>query len=106
MSTPGDERRQPSTLATALRRLTWARMRERWLRRALWLWCAVLLVWLLPIGPWSAPRLAPLPTVIVGALLVAAGSVLVLLHQRASRADAVRTAMDAAVHASGPPPTT
>jgi PAS domain S-box-containing protein len=78
-----------------------ARTRERWLRRALWLWCAVLLVWLLPIGAWTAPGLAPVPTILIGTLLVAVGAVLVWLHQRVSRADTVRAAMDAAFETAG-----
>ena len=73
MASPPRERRPTSALATALRRLLQARTRERWLRRALWFWCVVLLVWLLPIGTWTAPGLAPVPTILIGTLLVTVG---------------------------------
>jgi diguanylate cyclase (GGDEF)-like protein/PAS domain S-box-containing protein len=87
---------QRSTLAPALRDLARARARARLMRALLWAWHLAILVWLLPLGPWSASALPPAAGLAAGVALGTVAAVLVLLHRRASRTDRIRAAVSAA----------
>jgi hypothetical protein len=90
---PPDRLSPLAPLAPALRRLARARALELWLRTAAGLWCTAVVGWLLPLGPWSATRLPPIATVIVGVALTAVGGLLALVHRSISSTAAIRTAM-------------
>lgn len=83
-------------LAIALQRLKRTRSRELWLRAALWTWCAVVFVWLVPLGSWSAVRLPVYIAILVAVVLTGAGAVLALTHRQTSRMAAVQAAISAA----------
>jgi hypothetical protein len=72
--------------AQALRRLATLRASERLLRRAIWAWACVTLIWALPIGAWSAESLAPRAALVGGAGLVFVGFALSLRYGALARA--------------------
>jgi len=95
---------QSPPLASALERLARARVRELWVRAALSVWCTLVLMWVLPLGPWSATALPPLVAVAVGAALAAGGGALALLQRAVSDTDAIREALDQARRLTERPP--
>jgi hypothetical protein len=74
------------TQAPALHRLGRTRGLHRVALTALWAWCAISLLWLLPLGGWSAGALPIRRALLVGVSLTACGGLLCLLHHAAARA--------------------
>jgi hypothetical protein len=91
MSNP--EAAQVPSLGHAFRQLARARAQELWLRATLWAWCMVSLGWLLPLGAWSATRLALPTALLIGGVLASCGAVLGLLHRRTSSTKTIREAI-------------
>jgi diguanylate cyclase (GGDEF)-like protein/PAS domain S-box-containing protein len=84
---------QSTPLAAALRPLARARARERGVRAALWGWCAIMLLWLAPAGPWSAAALPAGVALVVGSGLTALGFGLLRFHRTTGRTLAAVPAM-------------
>ncbi|MBI2760617.1 MAG: diguanylate cyclase [Chloroflexi bacterium] len=82
-----------SLLVPALHRLARARAWQRWMRTAFWAWWAVTLLWLLPIGAWSATRLNPAAAAAVAVGLIGCGGLIALLHRTALRMEPIRSAI-------------
>jgi hypothetical protein len=76
---------EPSTFAQALQRLAKLRRRERVLRAALWVWAVATIVWVLPIGSWSAANLPAQKLGAAGLALAAAGGALMIVYRSLSR---------------------
>lgn len=69
----------------SLDRLLRPRGLQRVLLTALWAWCAISLLWLLPLGGWSAGALPIREALLVGVSLTTGGILLWWLHRAAGR---------------------
>jgi diguanylate cyclase (GGDEF)-like protein/PAS domain S-box-containing protein len=89
-----------SLLVPALHRLARARAWQRWLHTAFWAWWAVTLLWLLPIGAWSATRLHPAAAAAVAVGLIGCGALIAFLHRTALQMEPIRSAITRAALSS------
>ncbi len=81
-------------LTAVFRRAARVRTRETVLRGAMWLWLCVALVWLLPVGPWSATAQQPAHALLCGAVLALGGAGLLVLHRAVIRTAGMRAMLD------------
>ena len=85
-----------SPYAATFERLQRARLLLLWIRMAIWVWCAAMFTWAVPLGAWSAyeqPHWAALTT---GCVLAAGGAALALVHRRIGRIGPIYVTADQA----------